>query len=89
MNFAFQQETLRQSRESFNMAQKYYQVGLVSCAASSAIGLTAALFILLGRADIATFTAVTNILPTFTCHQVIKLGAKQLEDASDRIRSTN
>ena len=85
MNFAFQQETLRQSRESFNMAQKYYQVGLISCAASSAIGLTAAIMMLLGRGDIATLTALTNILPTLTCHQVIKSGAKQLEDASDRL----
>ena len=68
------------------MAQNYYQVGLISCAASSAIGLTAAVMMLCGRGDIATFTALTNILPTVTCHQVIKSGAKQLEDASDRLQ---
>jgi hypothetical protein len=86
MNFAFQQELLRQSRESFNLAQQYYKVGLVSCAASSAIGLTAAILILIGRGDVTTLTALTNILPTITCYQVMKSGAKQLEDASDRLR---
>jgi hypothetical protein len=89
MNFAFQQELLRQSRKSFNLAQKYYQVGLISCAASSAIGLTAAVLILMHRGDVTTLTALTNILPTLTCYQMMKTGAKQLEDASDRLRPKN
>jgi hypothetical protein len=85
MNFAFQQELLRQSRESFNLAQRYYQVVLVSCAASRAIGFIVAILMLFGRTDIATFTAITQILPMLTCHQIMKTGAKQLEDASDRL----
>jgi hypothetical protein len=80
------QETLRQSRESFNLAQKFYQVSLVSAAASGTIGLAAALMVLMGKGDIATFTALANLLPTLTCQHVIKTGAKQLEDASDRLR---
>jgi hypothetical protein len=86
MNFAFQREILRQSRKSFDRAQEYYKVGLWSAAASSTIGLAAATELLLGHGDIATLIALTNLLPTLTCHQVIKLGAKQLEDASDRLR---
>jgi hypothetical protein len=84
---SFQKETLRQSREAFNLAQNYYKLGLLSCAASSAIGLAAATSLLLGYSNIATLTALTNILPTLTCHQVINSGAKQLEDASDRLRA--
>jgi hypothetical protein len=83
----FQQEILRQSREAFNRAQDYYKLGLWSAAASSTIGLAAAIALLLGHGDIATLTALTNLLPTLTCHQVIKSGAKQLEDASDRLRA--
>jgi hypothetical protein len=86
MTKQFQQETLRQSRESFDLAQKYYWLGLLSAAASSTIGLAAAIALLLGHGNIATLTALTNLLPTLTCHQVIKSGAKQLEDASDRLR---
>ncbi len=82
----FQQEILRQSREAFNRAQDYYKLGLWSAAASSTIGLAAAIALLLGHGNIATLTALTNLLPTLTCHQVIKSGAKQLEDASDRLR---
>jgi hypothetical protein len=83
----FQQEILRQSREAFNRAQEYYKLGLWSAAASSTIGLAAAIALLLGHGNIATLTALTNLLPTLTCHQVIKSGAKQLEDASDRLRA--
>jgi hypothetical protein len=83
----FQQEILRQSREAFNRAQDYYKLGLWSAAASSTIGLAAAIALLLGHGNIATLTALTNLLPTLTCHQVIKSGAKQLEDASDRLRA--
>ncbi|MBD2326722.1 hypothetical protein [Alkalinema sp. FACHB-956] len=86
MSNQIQQEILRQSRESFNLAQKYYYLGLWSSAASSAIGLAAAISLLCGHGNIATLTALTNLLPTLTCHQVIKSGAKQLEDASDRLR---
>ncbi len=82
----FQQEILRQSREAFNRAQDYYKLGLWSAAASSTIGLAAAIALLIGHGNIATLTALTNLLPTLTCHQVIKSGAKQLEDASDRLR---
>jgi hypothetical protein len=85
MSEQFQQEILRQSREAFNRAQEYYKVGLWSAAASSTIGLAAAIALLLGHGNIATLTALTNLLPTLTCHQVIKSGAKQLEDASDRL----
>jgi hypothetical protein len=84
----FQQEILRQSREAFNRAQDYYKLGLWSAAASSTIGLAAAIALLLGHGNIATLTALTNLLPTLTCHQVIKSGAKQLEDASDRLRTS-
>jgi hypothetical protein len=87
MNFSFDHERLRQSRKSFNLAQQYYGLALWSAAASSTIGLAAAIALLLGHGNIATLTALTNLLPTLTCHQVIKSGAKQLEDASDRLRS--
>jgi hypothetical protein len=87
MSEQFQQEILRQSREAFNRAQDYYKLGLWSAAASSTIGLAAAIALLLGHGNIATLTALTNLLPTLTCHQVIKSGAKQLEDASDRLRT--
>jgi hypothetical protein len=87
MSEQFQQEILRQSREAFNRAQDYYKLGLWSAAASSTIGLAAAIALLLGHGNIATLTALTNLLPTLTCHQVIKSGAKQLEDASDRLRA--
>ncbi len=86
MSEQFQQEILRQSRQSFDRAQEYYKLGLWSAAASSTIGLAAAIALLLGHGNIATLTALTNLLPTLTCHQVIKSGAKQLEDASDRLR---
>jgi hypothetical protein len=82
----FQQEILRQSRESFDLAQKYYGFVLWSTAASTAIGLAAFTSLLLGHSDIATLMALTNFLPNLACHQVIKLGAKQLEHASDRLR---
>jgi hypothetical protein len=88
MSEQFQQEILRQSREAFNRAQEYYKLGLWSAAASSTIGLAAAISLLLGHGNIATLTALTNLLPTLTCHQVIKSGAKQLEDASDRLRGS-
>jgi hypothetical protein len=87
MSEQFQQEILRQSREAFNRAQEYYKLGLWSAAASSTIGLAAAIALLLGHGNIATLTALTNLLPTLTCHQVIKSGAKQLEDASDQLRA--
>jgi hypothetical protein len=87
MSEQFQQEILRQSREAFNRAQEYYKLGLWSAAASSTIGIAAAIALLLGHGDIATLTALTSLLPTLTCHQVIKSGAKQLEDASDRLRA--
>jgi hypothetical protein len=83
----FQEENLHQSRASFDLAQKYYWLGLLSTAASSTIALAAAIALLLGHGNIATLTALTNLLPTLTCHQVIKSGAKQLEDASDRLRA--
>ncbi len=86
MSEQFPQEILRQSREAFNRAQEYYKLGLWSAAASSTIALAAAIALLLGHGNIATLTALTNLLPTLTCHQVIKSGAKQLEDASDRLR---
>jgi hypothetical protein len=87
MSEQFQQEILRQSREAFNGSQGYYKVGLWSAVASSTIGLAAAIALLLGHGNIATLTALTNLLPTLTCHQVIKSAAKQLEDASDRLRA--
>jgi hypothetical protein len=86
MPYDFQEELLYQSRKSFDLAQKYYHLGLWSAAASSTIGLAAAIALLLCHGNIATLTALSNLLPTLTCHQVIKSGAKQLEDASDRLR---
>jgi hypothetical protein len=86
MDNEFKEELLYQSRKSFDRAQQYYRLGLWSTAASSAIGLAAAVALLLGQGNIETLTALTNLLPTLTCHQVIKLGARQLEDASDRLR---
>lgn len=81
-----QQELLRQSRASFNRAQQYYHLGLWSSAATVGIGLIAALQILYGKGDLATLTALTNLLPTITCRHVVQQAAKQLEDASERLR---
>jgi len=83
----FQQERLRQSSVSFNRAQQYYRLGLWSSAATITIGLIAALQILIGKGDLATLTALTNLLPTLTCRYVVQQASKQLEDASDRLQT--